>query len=92
MLRLIAEISAFLGEPGPYEVERSFLIEYPDLDMLSSLDSCRRIEITQTYLEAGSEKEVRIRQRGADGIEYKIRRDVNLLRGFTESATTGSTQ
>lgn len=35
---------------------------------------------------------VEVHARGADGIEYKIRRDVNLLRGFTESSTTGPTQ
>lgn len=67
MLRLISEISSFLGEEGPYETERSFLIGYPDLEKLSSLDSCRRIDIIQTYLEAADQEEIRLRQRGADG-------------------------
>ena len=30
----IAEISSFLGEPEPYEIERKFLIEYPDVKAL----------------------------------------------------------
>ena len=40
MKRLIAEIASFLGEPGPFEIERKFLIEYPDIEMLDSLPNC----------------------------------------------------
>ena len=66
MKRLIKEISAFLGEPEPFEIERKFLIEYPDIKKLSSLANCRRIEIIQTYLKADAD-EVRVRQRGENG-------------------------
>ena len=65
--RLIAEISAFLGEPEPYEIERKFLIAYPDLSALEKLPNCRRIEIIQTYLTAPDGEESRVRQRGVDG-------------------------
>ena len=68
MKRLIAEISAVLGEPEPYEIERKFLIEYPDLKWLTSLPNCQRVEIIQTYLKSGKdEEEVRVRQRGYEG-------------------------
>lgn len=67
MKRLIAEIAAFLGEPDPYEIERKYLIEYPDIKWLESNPACRRIEIIQTYLNSAAGEEVRIRQRGADG-------------------------
>lgn len=67
MKRLIAEIAAFLGEPEPYEIERKFLIEYPDIRWLEGNPACRRIEIIQTYLKSSDGEEVRIRQRGADG-------------------------
>lgn len=67
MKRLICEIAVFLGEPEPYEIERKFLIEYPDLNLLESRDDCRKVEIIQTYLKAGKDEEVRVRQRGADG-------------------------
>ena len=67
MKNLITEISSFLGEPEPYEIERKFLIEYPDIGWLESNPSCRRIEIIQTYLNSENGDEVRIRQRGADG-------------------------
>lgn len=65
--RLIAEISSFLGEPEPYEVERKFLAEYPDTDWLESMPNCQRVEIIQTYLKSGDGEEVRVRQRGIDG-------------------------
>ena len=67
MKRLIAEISSFLGEPEPFEIERKFLIEYPDIRWLESLPNCQRVEIIQTYLRSGDAEEVRVRQRGCDG-------------------------
>ena len=67
MQRLIAEIASFLGEPEPLEIERKFLIEYPDTAMLEALPNCSRIEIIQTYLKSDDDSEVRVRQRGADG-------------------------
>ena len=35
MKRLLSEISAFLGEPEPIEIERKFLIRMPDLEQLA---------------------------------------------------------
>ena len=67
MKHLIREISVFLGEPEPFEIERKFLIAYPDLKWLSSLPNCQKIEIIQTYLRSNEEEEVRVRQRGFDG-------------------------
>ena len=67
MKRLIAEISSFLGEPEPFEIERKFLIEYPDIKWLESVPNCQRIEIIQTYLKSDKDEEVRVRQRGFDG-------------------------
>lgn len=67
MQRLIAEIASFLGVPKPLEIERKFLIEYPDIAWLESLPSCQRVEIIQTYLNSDAGTEVRVRQRGADG-------------------------
>lgn len=69
MKRLIAEIAAFLGEPEPLEIERKYLIAYPDLALLERIPHCRRVEINQIYLVAPEGEERRIRQRGADG-EY----------------------
>ncbi len=67
MKKLVAEIASFLGEPEPYEIERKYLIEYPDIAWLENNPSCQRIEIIQTYLNAPDGDEVRVRQRGADG-------------------------
>ena len=65
--KLISEISSFLGGPAPYEIERKYLIEYPDINWLETNPTCQRVEIIQTYLNSNNGDEVRIRQRGADG-------------------------
>ena len=67
MKRLIAEITSFLGEPEPFEIERKFLIKYPDVAWLERLPNCQRVEITQTYLKSEAGVELRVRQRGTDG-------------------------
>ena len=67
MRRLMAEISSYLGESMPYEIERKYLIEYPDIEALDKLQNCSKVEIIQTYLKSNDGDEVRIRQRGANG-------------------------
>ena len=67
MRRLIAEISSFLGEPAPFEIERKYLIEYPDLEWLQSIPSCEKVDIIQIYLKVDENEEIRVRQRGSDG-------------------------
>lgn len=67
MERLIKEIATFLGEPEPFEVERKFLIEYPDISMLESMPNCQKVEIVQIYLKSVEGIERRIRQRGMNG-------------------------
>ena len=83
MKRLLAEMASFLGEPEPLEIERKFLIEYPDIHWLESVESCKRIEIIQTYIKSDPGDEVRVRQRGADGnyIYFKtIKRKITDLK------------
>ena len=65
--RLLKEIASFLGEPEPLEIERKFLICYPDIKALESLPNCTKVDITQTYLKSNSDVERRIRARGIDG-------------------------
>lgn len=67
MKKLVAEIASFLGEPEPLEIERKYLIEYPDTAWLSSLEYCTKVEIVQTYLKSTDDCEVRVRKRGSDG-------------------------
>ena len=67
MKRLIGEIASFLGEPEPYEIERKYLIVYPDVKWLEGNPSCQRVEMIQTYLKSAAGEEVRVRQRGVDG-------------------------
>ena len=68
MRRLIKEITAFLGEPAPMEIERKYLIARPDLQMLEQMPNCERVDIVQTYLKSDDpSEERRIRQRGSNG-------------------------
>lgn len=67
MKHLISEISSFLGEPEPFEIERKFLIEYPDIEALEKNPNCKKVEIIQTYLNSGNGDEIRVRQRGENG-------------------------
>jgi CYTH domain-containing protein len=67
MKNLITEIRSFLGEPEPFEIERKYLIEYPDLKWLESLENCRKVDIIQTYLKSDDDDEIRVRQRGENG-------------------------
>lgn len=67
MQRFVTEISNFLGEPTPYEIERKFLIEYPDIAKLEADKNCGKVEIIQTYLKSNNDKEIRVRQRGNNG-------------------------
>lgn len=68
MKHLISEIASFLGEPEPYEIERKYLIEYPNIKALEILPNCEKVEIIQTYLKSDDDgEEVRIRQRGSKG-------------------------
>jgi CYTH domain-containing protein/thymidylate kinase len=66
--RLISEIAGFLGAPEPFEIERKFLIEYPDLTAFDIMPNCSKVEIIQTYLRtANPDEEIRVRQRGKNG-------------------------
>ncbi|MDO5134195.1 MAG: AAA family ATPase [Eubacteriales bacterium] len=65
--RVVTEILSFLGEPEPMEIERKFLIRYPDLNWLEQQENCERVEILQTYLYSQENEEVRVRQRGSNG-------------------------
>ncbi len=65
--KLLFEITSFLGEDVPYEIERKFLIYYPDIKQLESMPNCTKVDIAQTYLKSDDDVERRIRARGIDG-------------------------
>lgn len=61
------EMDFFLGIPEPVEIERKFLIEYPDIDMLINNPHCKKVEISQTYLKYAGQDKLRVRKRVTDG-------------------------
>ena len=64
--RLLLEISSFLGEPEPFEIERKFIIKYPNVSYLENLPFYNKVHIIQTYLKSSNELERRVRARGID--------------------------
>ena len=50
-----------------FEIERKFLIAYPDTALLEAWPQGSRAEIIQTYLLSAPEDEVRVRQRTENG-------------------------
>ena len=65
--RLLKEITSFMGEPEPYEIERKYLIYFPDLKELDNMPNCTKVDIIQTYLKSIDGTERRVRARGVNG-------------------------
>ena len=77
------KLKNLLQKPEPLEIERKFLIEYPDIDWLENSPNCQKIEIIQTYLKSELNEEIRVRQRGMNGnyIYFKtIKRKISDLK------------
>ncbi len=71
------------GLPEPLEIERKFLIEHPDLTMLQSMKACRRVPLTQAYLNTPEEGRFRVRKRGegADALYIKtVKHKINDMK------------
>ena len=74
---LLREVKSFLGIPKPLEIERKFLIKYPDIDYLMSL-VCAKSEIEQSYL-LGEKGRFRLRKRGENGTYIYIKTVKNRI-------------
>jgi len=95
MRRLMCEISAFLGEGEHYEIERKYLIEYPDLAWLESHPFCHRTEILQTYLKSEDGEEIRVRQRGEHGhFTYfnTVKKEISALKRVEEESVISESE
>ena len=62
LLRVLKEISSVLSLPQPIEEERKYLVTLTD-----SIPDATESQITQTYLAAEKDTEVRLRRRGWNG-------------------------
>ncbi len=74
------------GSSG-YEIERKFLISYPDTAAMLAVPGCRVKQITQTYLCAAQGEARRVRcVREANTVKYieTVKRRVNELRALEE--------
>ncbi len=74
-------VSEFLGIPAPLEIERKFVLANFHLELLLASGGCRRVEITQHYLESNEPNtEERIRKRVQGGVATYYRATKVLLR------------
>jgi len=64
---LISEIDSFIGGDVHYEIEKKFIIKYPDISYLDNLKNAKKIYISQSYITHNGERK-RIRKRGIDGV------------------------
>jgi len=64
--RLINEISNFLETQTHLEIERKFLITYPNIETIENSLKCQKIEISQTYLNSNNSDEIRVRKSTID--------------------------
>lgn len=64
MKQLIKEISLFLGEEGPYETQRKFLIKKPDIEILNKLHNCNKVKVIEIYLNEENNNISKLIQRG----------------------------
>ena len=55
-----------------YEIERKFLIEYPDIEKLENFESSYKSEIEQTYLKTDDGMTSRVRKRTTNGVTKYI--------------------
>lgn len=78
--RLLKEILFVLGIPEPYEIERKFLIEMPDLEMLEKMPECRRVPITQAYFQTPDEGAFRVRKRGEHTYIKTVKKKISEIR------------
>ena len=78
-----------------YEIERKFLIAYPDAAVLEKLDGVRILSITQTYLRADHGETRRVREvREGESVRYirTVKRRVNALRAVEEEEELNAEQ
>lgn len=86
---LLAEVKGYLGIPEPREVERKYLIAYPDFD---GAELHEKVDITQVYLSMPDGSRCRVRKRGAgeDCVYIKTEKHhiTNVIRQEVESRLT----
>ena len=71
----------------PLEIERKFLIAYPDVDAIAALPGCKVSRITQTYLLTQDGSEARVRMRETDGCVLYVHTVKRAVSGITREET-----
>ncbi|MDO4939637.1 MAG: hypothetical protein Q4E54_06725 [Lachnospiraceae bacterium] len=74
-----------VSEDGkPLEIERKYLIDYPDIRWIEEYPDAKKAEITQVYFDTDEEKRLRVRKLETGGKKYyyltKKKKISNLVR------------
>lgn len=80
--RLMHKIYYTLGDPVPTQIERKYLIKYPNLKKLKANTTFTTVNIVQSYLKSEKGIERRIQQRGQNGnftYYYTEKREIDYL-------------
>ena len=80
---LINEIDSLLDTSNTLEIERKYLIKYPNINFLNNYAFCEKVEISQSYLTLPNNEKIRIRKRGLNNnyIYFKtIKKNINNIK------------
>ncbi len=83
---LKAEVESFVGDGVHYEIEKKFIIKYPDISYLDSLKNAKKTYISQSYIIDNNERK-RIRKRGIDGVFSYYLTKKKTVSGFKKEET-----
>lgn len=67
------ELMHIAGIPAPLEIERKFLIEYPDILLFETIPNCTKVSIEQIYLSPIDGAHIRIRKRSVHNNDIYIK-------------------
>lgn len=81
MKLLLKSIESVLGDPICYEIERKFLIEKPNVNLLIKKYNMLKSNISQTYIATNNADEIRVRQQGIDG-DYVYTKTIKRGKGL----------
>ncbi len=77
--QLISEVDNLLDN-NSLEIERKYLIKYPDINYLEQYSFCNKVDISQSYLTLSNNEKIRVRKRGLNNnyIYFKtIKKKIN---------------
>ena len=92
--RLINEIEEYINNKINYEIEKKFLIEMPNFEIILEKYNAKKLELSQSYIYETSTEELRVRKiKNGDNITYyktlkRIKENCPIMREEIEEEIT----